>query len=140
MATAERNRAQRINQPGRSLSTAAARQAARATLKEVLADRARRRRTRRWPAFPRSVEASCKGGKRDKLWELRGDRLIDDRYSRGVGGEAGVPATEVGGEIVVEGPGADLQEKMRTAGAPAHLPTYGRINVARQQLQQRPRR
>lgn len=47
MATAERNRAQRINQPGRSLSTTAARQAARATLKEVLADRARRRRTRR---------------------------------------------------------------------------------------------
>jgi hypothetical protein len=43
IATAERNHARHIDQPGESLSTAAARQSARATLEALLADRARRR-------------------------------------------------------------------------------------------------
>jgi hypothetical protein len=43
IATAERNHAQQTDQPGRSLSTAAAREAARADLGALLADRARRR-------------------------------------------------------------------------------------------------
>jgi hypothetical protein len=36
-------------------------------------------------------------------------------------GEAGVPAGEVGGEVVVENTGPDLQEKVGAAGRPPHL-------------------
>ena len=43
IATAERNHAQHITQRGQSFSTTAARQAARATVQAVLADRTRRR-------------------------------------------------------------------------------------------------
>jgi len=43
IVTAERNHAQNITQPGQSFSTAAARQAARATVQAMLADRTRRR-------------------------------------------------------------------------------------------------
>jgi hypothetical protein len=35
--------------------------------------------------------------------------------------EAGVPAVEVAGELVVEDPGADLKQQVRTAGCQAHL-------------------
>ena len=36
-------------------------------------------------------------------------------------GEAGAPAVEVVGEGVVEDAGADLEEEVRSSGAPAHL-------------------
>ena len=36
-------------------------------------------------------------------------------------GEAGVPAAEVVGEVVIEHPGTDLEEQVRTTWAPAHL-------------------
>jgi len=38
-------------------------------------------------------------------------------------GEAGVPAAEVAGEVVVEDPGADLEQQVGAAGAPARLAT-----------------
>ncbi len=36
-------------------------------------------------------------------------------------GEAGVPAAEVVGEFVVENPGADLDEQVRSGRCPSHL-------------------
>lgn len=57
------------------------------------------------------VDAAGLLGERDKPWELelRGRRLIVERCLWDVG-EAGVPAVEVVGEVVVEYPGADLEE------------------------------
>jgi hypothetical protein len=42
-------------------------------------------------------------------------------------GEAGVPATEIVGEFVVEHSGADLQEQVGTSGCPAHLLFFDQI-------------
>ena len=42
--------------------------------------------------------------------------------SIGIGvGEVGVPAAEVVGQVVVEDPGADLEQQVGAAGGPAHL-------------------
>jgi hypothetical protein len=58
---------------------------------------------------------------RDKPWELelRGRRLIVERYFWEVG-EAlwrrRIPAVEVGGQVVVEHPGADLEQQVGATG------------------------
>jgi len=56
-------------------------------------------------------------GDRPKPWEIicssaRGAALRRELGRLAVMGEAGIPAGEVGGQVVVEDPGADLQEQM----------------------------
>ena len=50
----------------------------------------------------------------------RGRLCGDVLLGRGVG-EAGIPAVEVIGEVVVEDAGADLKQEVGSSGAPAHL-------------------
>ena len=55
-------------------------------------------------------------GEQDRLGRSRGQCLS----SCGVG-EAGIPAVEVRGELVVEDAGADLEEQVGSTRSPAHL-------------------
>ncbi len=48
-------------------------------------------------------------------------RLGGDIVTLGCVGEPGVPAVEVVGQLVVEDPGSDLEQQVRTAGRPSHL-------------------
>ena len=58
-------------------------------------------------------------------WESRARQTVGDWLivggCFGRVGEAGVPAGEVGGEVVVEGTGADLEQQVGAARTPAHL-------------------
>ena len=65
----------------------------------------------------RIYRSSRMSGDRPKPWEIncssvRGAALRRDFGRLAVIGEAGIPAGEVGGQVVVEDPGADLQEQM----------------------------
>jgi len=48
-------------------------------------------------------------------------RLRGERHEIQCPAEAGVPAVEVAGELVVEDTGADLEQEVGAAGRPAHL-------------------
>jgi hypothetical protein len=53
---------------------------------------------------------------------LGGLRSLGQLLSVGFGmGEAGMPAAEVVGQVVVEDPGADLEQHVCASGRPAHL-------------------
>ncbi|GEM_PF-4529459 len=55
-------------------------------------------------------------GERDKVGRLR-----SERHWVQCPAEAGVPAVEVVGELVIEDAGADLEQEVGAAGCPTHL-------------------